>query len=126
MNRVFLVGNTGGEPEVINFENGGKIVKMSLATSETWKDKTTGDKKERTEWHALSFRRPGLVDVAEKWIKKGHKLAIEGTLRYNMTEKDGEKKYFTSVDVDSMEMLTPKPASHSPGGDGAPDDDLPF
>lgn len=127
MNRVFLIGNTGGDPEVINFENGGKIVKIPLATTESWKDKSTGEKKSKTEWHALQFRREHTLRVAEEFIKKGHKIAVEGTLRYHSAEIEGVKKYFSTIDVDSIELLTPKSASTSaPSPSDAPDDDLPF
>lgn len=126
MNRTFLIGNVGNDPETLNFDNGGKIVKLSLATSESWKDKTTGEKKTRTEWHNLVFRREGLAGVVEQYVKKGHKLAVEGTIRYRSHGEGDEKKYYTDIDVDSMEMLTAKNDTTAPSPSTEAEQDLPF
>jgi hypothetical protein len=81
VNKVILVGNLGADPEVKSFQNGGRIANLRIATSEDWKDRQTGEKKERTEWHQVVLQSDGLVGVAERYLRKGQKVYIEGQLR---------------------------------------------
>lgn len=98
VNKVILVGNLGRDPEIRSFQNGGRVASFSLATSENWKDKATGEKKERTEWHRVSVLNDKLVEVVERYIKKGSKLYVEGQLETRKyTDKDGVEKYTTEV-----------------------------
>src|ERR1700733_3455044 len=98
VNKVILVGNLGRDPEIRSFQNGGRVASFSIATSENWKDKSTGEKKERTEWHRISVLNDKLVEVVERYIKKGSKLYIEGQLETRKwTDKDGHEKYSTEV-----------------------------
>ena len=98
INKVIIVGNLGEDPEVRDFQNGGKVCNLSIATSESWKDKATGERKERTEWHRVVLFNTGLVDLAEKYLKKGSKVYIEGKLETRSYETaSGEKKYTTEV-----------------------------
>jgi single-strand DNA-binding protein len=80
LNKVQLIGNLGKDPEIRTLQSGGKVCNLSIATSERWKDKATGDKKERTEWHRVVIWNPGLVEVVEKYLKKGAKVYLEGQL----------------------------------------------
>lgn len=98
VNKVILVGNLGKDPEIRSFANGGRVASFSIATSESWKDKATGEKKERTEWHRISVLNDNLVGIVEKYIKKGAKVYIEGQLETRKwTDKDGAEKYTTEV-----------------------------
>ncbi len=98
VNKVILVGNLGRDPEIRAFQNGGRVASFSIATSENWKDKSTGEKKERTEWHRISVLNDKLVEVVERYVKKGSKLYIEGQLETRKwTDKDGQEKYTTEV-----------------------------
>ena len=98
LNKVQLIGHLGKDPEIRSFQNGGKAATLSLATSEGWKDKETGERKERTEWHRISITNDGLVGVVEKYLKKGAKLYIEGQLETRKwTDKEGEEHYSTEV-----------------------------
>jgi single-strand DNA-binding protein len=98
VNKVILVGNLGKDPEVRTFQNGGRVASFSIATSESWKDKTSGEKKERTEWHRVSILNENLVGVAERFLKKGSKVYIEGQLETRKwTDKEGHEKYSTEV-----------------------------
>lgn len=98
VNKVILVGNLGKDPEIRSFQNGGRVANFSIATSESWKDKTTGEKKERTEWHRVSVLNENLVGIVERFVKKGSKLYIEGQLETRKyTDKDGLEKYTTEV-----------------------------
>ncbi len=98
VNKVILVGNLGKDPEIRSFQNGGKVASFSIATSENWKDKATGEKKEKTEWHRISVLNEKLVEVVERYVKKGAKLYIEGQLETRKwTDKDGHEKYSTEV-----------------------------
>ena len=80
VNKVILVGNLGADPEVKSFQNGGKVCNLRIATSESWKDKATGERKERTEWHSVTLQSDGLVKVAESYLRKGSKVAVSGEL----------------------------------------------
>ena len=98
VNKVILVGNLGNDPDVRTMQSGDKVVNLSLATSESWKDKATGERKENTQWHRVVVFNQGLVNVCENYLKKGSKLYIEGQLRNTFSwEQDGQKKYTTEV-----------------------------
>ncbi len=109
VNKVILVGNLGKDPEVITFDNGDKIAKVVIATSESWKDKKTGEKVEDTEWHNLVFR-GGLVGVVEQYVKKGDSIYVEGKLKTKKytDKKDNVEKYSTQINVNNMTMLGSK------------------
>jgi len=104
VNRVILVGRLGKDPEVRNLESGVSVANFSLATSEKYNDKTTGEKKEITEWHNVTVWR-GLAEVAEKYLHKGDLVYVEGKLRTRSYEKDGVTKYITEVVCDNLTML---------------------
>ncbi|MDP2205726.1 MAG: single-stranded DNA-binding protein [Alphaproteobacteria bacterium] len=97
VNKVILVGNLGKDPEIRSFPNGGRVANFSIATSESWKDKATGERKERTEWHRISVTNDALVGVVERFLKKGSKVYIEGQLETRKYEKDGREVYTTEV-----------------------------
>ena len=98
INKVILVGNLGDDPKVSNTNSGAKIVNLNLATSETWKDKASGERKERTEWHRVVIFNPGLADVAERYLRKGSKVYLEGQLQTRSWEDNsGQKRYTTEV-----------------------------
>jgi single stranded DNA-binding protein len=103
VNKVILIGNLGQDPEVKSFQNGGRICNLRIATSENWKDKNTGEKKERTEWHTVVLNSDGLVGVAERYLKKGSKIYIEGQLRTRKwQDAQGNDRYSTEVSVGGM------------------------
>ncbi len=97
VNKVILVGNLGNDPDVRTMQSGDKVVNLSIATSESWKDKATGERKENTQWHRVVVFNQGLVNVCENYLKKGSKLYIEGQLETRSWEQDGQKKYTTEV-----------------------------
>ncbi len=98
VNKVILVGNLGRDPEVRSLNNGGKVVNLNLATSETWRDKQSGDRQERTEWHKVVIFNENLADVAERFLRKGSKVYVEGQLQTRKyTDKDGAERYTTEV-----------------------------
>jgi single-strand DNA-binding protein len=98
VNKVILVGNLGKDPEIRTFQNGGRVASFSVATSESWKDKTSGERKERTEWHRVSILNENLVGLAERFLKKGSKVYIEGQLETRKwTDQAGQEKYTTEV-----------------------------
>lgn len=98
VNKVILVGNLGNEPEVRNLPNGGKVVNLSVATSEQWRDKNSGERKERTEWHRVVIFSEGLVRVAEQYLHKGSKVYIEGQLQTRKwQDQSGQDKYSTEI-----------------------------
>jgi single-strand DNA-binding protein len=100
VNKVIIVGNLGADPEVKSFQNGGRICNLRIATSEDWKDKNTGEKKERTEWHTVVLNSDGLVGVAERFLKKGSKVYVEGSLRTRKwQDQSGNDRYSTEVSV---------------------------
>ena len=99
MNIVNLVGRVGRDPEIKTFESGNKIAQFSLATSEKWKDKATGEKKEKTQWHQIKVSGDGLVGVVENWVKKGDMLAVTGSIEYREYEKDGIKRISPEIVV---------------------------
>ena len=103
LNKVMLIGNVGNDPDVRTTSSGTPIANMSLATTRTWKD-GSGEQKEKTEWHRLTVWGK-LVDVVERYVKKGDRLYVEGRIEYSESESDGQKKYWTNVNVFEMVML---------------------
>lgn len=97
VNKVILIGNLGADPEIKTMQSGDRVVNLSLATSESWKDKTTGERKERTEWHRIVVFNQGLVKLCENYLSKGSKIYIEGQLETRSWEQDGQKRYSTEV-----------------------------
>lgn len=98
VNKVILIGNLGADPEVRSMQDGNKVVNLRLATSETWKDRASGERKERTEWHRVVIFNERLAETAEKYLRKGAKVYIEGQLQTRKwTDKDGVEKYTTEV-----------------------------
>lgn len=103
VNKVILIGNLGADPEIKSFQNGGKIANIRIATSEQWKDRMTGERKERTEWHNVVINGEGLVGVVERYLKKGSKVYIEGSLRTRKwQDRDGNDRYTTEVVIAGM------------------------
>ncbi|TDE38421.1 single-stranded DNA-binding protein [Antarcticimicrobium sediminis] len=98
VNKVILIGNLGRDPEVRTFQNGGKVCNLRIATSETWKDRNTGERREKTEWHSVAIFNEGLVRVAEQYLRKGSKVYIEGQLQTRKwQDQSGQDKYSTEV-----------------------------
>lgn len=98
VNKVILIGNLGRDPEVRSFQNGGKVCNLRIATSETWKDKNTGERREKTEWHSVAIFNDGLVRIAEQYLRKGSKVYIEGALQTRKwQDQSGQDKYSTEV-----------------------------
>jgi single-strand DNA-binding protein len=98
VNKVILVGNLGKDPEIRTTQNGGKVVTMTIATSESWKDKNTGERREKTEWHRVVIFNEGIANVAERYLKKGSKVYIEGQLETRKwQDKDGIERYTTEI-----------------------------
>ena len=150
VNKVILIGNLGRDPEVRTFPDGGKLCNLRIATSENWKDRNTGERRERTEWHNVVLRGDGLVRVAEQYLRKGSKIYVEGQLQTRKwQDQSGQDRYSTDVVVAGlggvMTMLdgrdgggTPDRGQHddpygdSPGGGRGPasrdieDDEIPF
>ena len=121
VNKVILIGNLGQDPEVKSFQNGGRIANLRIATSENWKDKNTGERKERTEWHTVVLQSEGLVGVAERFLRKGSKVYIEGQLRTRKwQDASGNDRYSTEVSVGGiggvMTMLDGAPGGSGGGG----------
>jgi single-strand DNA-binding protein len=104
VNKVILIGNAGNDPEFRVMPNGNGVANVSLATSETWKDKTTGEQQEKTEWHRVIFFNR-LAEIVEQYVKKGGKLYIEGRLQTRSWEQDGVKRYTTEIVASEMQML---------------------
>ncbi len=144
INKVILVGNVGKDPEVRSSASGTQFANFSLATSESWKDKETGEKQERTEWHnivVIQSRERGLVDIVQQYVKKGMKLYIEGKIQTRKWEdKEGNTRYSTEIVANTIQMLTyaddkadraaPARAAAKPAAKPAEteefDDDIPF
>jgi len=104
VNKVILVGNLGNDPEVRYMPNGNAVANVSLATSDSWKDKNTGEQQERTEWHRVIFFNR-LAEIVEQYVKKGSKLYVEGRLQTRSWEQDGVKRYTTEIVASEMQML---------------------
>ena len=118
LNKVMLIGNLGADPEVRSFQNGGKVCNLRIATSENWKDRNTGERKEKTEWHTVAIFSEGLVGVAEQYLRKGSKVYIEGKLQTRKwQDQSGNDRYSTEVVLQGpgavMTML-----DGAPGGGG--------
>ena len=117
VNKVILVGNLGADPEVRNFPNGGKVCNLSIATSENWKDRNTGERRERTEWHRVAIFSEPLVRVAEQFLRKGSKVYIEGQLETRKwQDQSGQDRYTTEIVANEMQML----GGRAGAGDAAP------
>src|SRR6478609_8005387 len=98
VNKVILIGNLGADPESRSFQNGGKVVNLRIATSETWKDKTSGERKEKTEWHQVAIFNEGLATTAEKYLRKGSKVYVEGKLSTRKwQDQSGADRYSTEI-----------------------------
>jgi len=98
LNKVMLIGNLGADPEIRSFQNGGKVANLRIATSETWKDRNTGERQERTEWHNVAIFSEGLVGVVERYLKKGSKVFVEGQLQTRKwQDQNGQDRYTTEV-----------------------------
>jgi single-strand DNA-binding protein len=118
VNKVILIGNLGQDPEIKSFQNGGRIANLRLATSENWKDKATGERKERTEWHSVVLQSDGLVGVAERFLRKGSKIYIEGQLRTRKwQDQSGNDRYTTEVSVGGIGGVLTM-LDGAPGGGG--------
>ena len=116
VNKVILVGRLGKDPEVRNLDNGAAVANFTIATSESYKDKTTGEKKEITEWHNVVLWR-GLAEISQKYLHKGDMVYIEGKLRTRSWEKEGVTRYTTEIVADNMTMLnTGRGGAWSGGG----------
>lgn len=103
VNKVILIGNLGADPEVKSFQSGGKIANIRIATSKRWKDRQTGEAKEATEWHQVVINGDGLVGVAERYLKKGSKVYVEGELRTRKwQDRDGNDRYTTEIVIAGM------------------------
>jgi single-strand DNA-binding protein len=123
VNKVILIGNLGRDPESRTFNNGGKVCNLRIATSENWKDKQTGERRERTEWHSVAIFSEGLANVAERYLRKGSKVYIEGQLRTRKwQDQSGNDRYSTEVVIDgfngSMTMLDGRDGGGGGGGAG--------
>lgn len=123
VNKVILIGNLGADPEVKSFQNGGRIANLRIATSENWKDKATGERKERTEWHSVVLQSDGLVGVAERFLRKGSKVYIEGQLRTRKwQDASGNDRYTTEISVGGiggvLTMLDGAPGAGGGSGGG--------
>jgi single-strand DNA-binding protein len=126
VNRVIILGNLGRDPEVRSFQNGNKVCNLRIATSETWKDKATGERKEKTEWHSVAIFNEGLVRIAEQYLKKGSKVYIEGALTTRKwQDQAGVDKYSTEVVLQgfggTLTMLDGKSGDSNGGGSGGYD-----
>ncbi|WP_299844355.1 single-stranded DNA-binding protein [uncultured Roseovarius sp.] len=155
VNKVIILGNLGRDPEVRTFQNGGKVCNLRIATSETWKDRNTGERRERTEWHTVAIFSEGLVRVCEQYLRKGSKVYIEGKLQTRKwQDQSGQDRYSTEVVLQGFDgtlvMLDGRgegggggggygggqggydsgPSQGDPMGGGAPssdiDDEIPF
>jgi single-strand DNA-binding protein len=105
VNKVILIGNLGADPEIRHLPSGIPVASFRIATSETFKDKTTGEKREQTEWHSIVAWR-GLAEITEKYLKKGSKVYVEGKLRTRQwQDKDGNQRYTTEIQADEMTLL---------------------
>ncbi|NBC89060.1 MAG: single-stranded DNA-binding protein, partial [Alphaproteobacteria bacterium] len=121
LNKVMLIGNLGADPEVRSFQNGGRVCNLRLATSETWKDRNTGERQERTEWHNVAIFSDGLVNVAENYLRKGSKVYIEGKLQTRKwQDQSGQDRYSTEVVLrgydGTLTMLDGAPGAGGGGG----------
>ena len=128
VNKVILIGNLGRDPEVRSFQNGGKVVNLRIATSETWRDKATGERKERTEWHSVAIFNEGIAKIAEQYLKKGSTVYIEGALETRKwQDQSGQDKYTTEIVLrpynGNLTLLGGRDGGGSGGGGGGGYDD---
>ena len=115
INKVILVGNLGRDPETRYAQNGNAVTSFSIATSESWRDKSSGEQQEKTEWHnCVAFARLG--EICGEYLRKGSKVYIEGKLQTSNYEKDGQKHYRTDINVREMQMLDGREGGGAPGG----------
>ncbi|WP_273688405.1 single-stranded DNA-binding protein [Ketogulonicigenium vulgare] len=141
VNKVILIGNLGRDPEVRNFPNGGKVVNLRIATSETWRDKSSGERKERTEWHSVAIMNEGLATISEKYLRKGSKVYLEGQLETRKwQDQSGADRYSTEVVLrpfnSTLTLLDGRDGDSSAGqqsqqgqsgyAGGSYDDEIPF
>jgi single-strand DNA-binding protein len=118
VNKVILVGNLGRDPESRSFQNGGKVVELRIATSEQWKDRNSGERKERTEWHTVKVFSEGLANVAERFLRKGSKVYIEGALQTRKwQDQDGKDRYSTEIVLQGFNSVLTM-LDGAPGGGG--------
>jgi single-strand DNA-binding protein len=119
VNKVILIGNLGADPEVRTFQNGGKVANLRIATSENWKDKNTGERREKTEWHTVAIFQEGLVRIAEQYLKKGSKVYIEGKLQTRKwQDQSGQDRYSTEVVLNGYDGTLTMLDSRNEGGGG--------
>ena len=103
LNKVMLIGNLGADPEIRSFQNGGRVANLRIATSENWKDKNTGERREKTEWHTVAIFSDGLVNVVERYLKKGSKVFVEGKLQTRKwQDQNGQDRYSTEVVIQGL------------------------
>jgi len=134
LNKVLLIGRLGNDPEIKQMQNGKSVARLSVATSESWKDKNTGERKEKTEWHRVVIFNEGLVSVVQKYLKKGAQVYVEGQLNTNKyTDSNGQEKYSTQIVLQGYNSsLTMLDGKNSSSGDSKklessqlPSDDMP-
>jgi len=121
VNKVILVGNVGADPEIRSFANGGRVANLRIATSDSWRDKNTGERKERTEWHTVVIFNEGLIKVVEQYVKKGAKLYIEGSLQTRKwQDQQGQDRYSTEIVLQNfrgeLQMLDSRNGGNDSGG----------
>ena len=123
VNKVIIVGNLGFDPESKSFQNGGKVVNLRIATSQSWKDKNSGERKEKTEWHSVAIFNEGLANVAEKYLRKGSNVYIEGALQTRKwQDAQGQDKYSTEIVLQGFNsVLTMLDTANSGGAAGGSD-----
>jgi single-strand DNA-binding protein len=122
VNKVILIGNLGRDPEVRSFQNGGNVCNLRIATSENWKDRTTGERRERTEWHSVAIFNEGLVRVAEQFLRKGSKVYIEGQLQTRKwQDQSGQDRYSTEVVLQGFGSTLTMLDGRGEGGGGGQD-----
>ena len=109
INKVIIVGNLGKDPESRTFPNGGQVTNVTIATTDKWKDKQSGEAREATEWHRVAFS-DRLAEIAGQYLRKGSQVYVEGSLRTRKWEKDGVTRYSTEIRADQMQMLGGQPA----------------
>ncbi|MDX8537092.1 single-stranded DNA-binding protein [Mesorhizobium abyssinicae] len=121
LNKVQLIGNVGDDPDINNLNNGGVVANFSIATTESWKDKNSGEKKERTEWHRIVVFSEGLVGVVENYVRKGHKLYVEGELQTRKwQDQQGNDRYSTEIVLSGFDAKLIMLGSKNGGGDRDP------
>jgi single-strand DNA-binding protein len=139
LNKVHIIGRLGKDPELAYTNDGTAVCRLSVATSESWKDKATGEKKELTEWHRITFWRR-LAEICNEYLRKGSLIYVEGKLQTRSYEKDGDKRYSTDIIAQSMQMLDTRgagqtasrdyygdpPPERAPAATAPPEDDIPF